>query len=80
MAAPYETLDTAQRLVNEDGRPTPYFETFLYETLMVLGSGSPAATVSAKPGTLYIDTAAATGGVLYAKQTGTGTSGWQLIG
>jgi len=40
------------------------------------GSGSPEGTTSAQPGVTYVDTAT---GAFYAKQTGTGSSGWALV-
>lgn len=47
------------------------------EELIIQGSGSPEEVVSAKKGTLYIDSDSAT---IYIKTTTTGTFGWVAIG
>lgn len=39
------------------------------------GSGSPESVVTASPGSLYLDTS---GGDLYVKESGTGSTGWTL--
>lgn len=43
------------------------------------GAGSPEGVVPARPGTLYVRTDATTGGILYAKQTGSDATGWTLV-
>jgi hypothetical protein len=48
--------------------------------VILTGSGTPVAVVSAPPGTIYLDTAAATSGqLLYIKKTGLSTSGWKKM-
>jgi len=42
-------------------------------------TASPEGVLSASPGALYVDINATTGG-LYQKMTGTGTTGWQVVG
>ena len=40
------------------------------------GNGTPEASVTARVGSLYMNTAGGAGTVLYVKQTGTGNTGW----
>lgn len=40
------------------------------------GAGSPEGVVTAVPGSLYTDTNGGAGATLYAKETGTGNTGW----
>ena len=44
------------------------------------GEGSPEGSVVALPARQYMDTVGAPGAILYIKQTGTGNTGWELIG
>lgn len=40
------------------------------------GTGSPEGSISAKIGTLYVDSSGGAGVTLYVKETGTGNTGW----
>ena len=46
MANPYETLDTDQTVVTEQGKPTPYYENFVFSREIRIGSGSPEGVVT----------------------------------
>ena len=76
MAEPYQTFDRQQRVTDDTGRATPYFEDYLYEITVLLGTGTPENTVSADPGRLYVDQNGSSGSTLYVKQSGTGNTGW----
>lgn len=43
------------------------------------GTGSPEGVVTAPVGTVYRDTAATNGAVLWVKQAGTGNTGWRVV-
>lgn len=75
---PYETIDVNQDIV-QGNKPTPYFETFLYDREVMQGSGSPEGVVTATPTRLYMDTAGTAGNILYVKKSGTGNTGWILV-
>lgn len=42
------------------------------------GTGSPEGVVAAPVGSIYTDTAATNGAIRWIKETGTGTTGWQV--
>lgn len=44
------------------------------------GEGPPEGVVTASPTRWYMDTIGASGSIMYIKQTGTGDTGWELIG
>lgn len=44
----------------------------------ILGTGSPEGVVIGEPGQFYINTAGVAGSVIYAKKTGSGSTGWSL--
>jgi hypothetical protein len=43
------------------------------------GTGTPEGTVTAPPGSIYLNTAGGTSTTLYVKESGTGNTGWRAI-
>lgn len=79
MAAPRQTIDVNQEIVDEQRKPTKFLESFLYDKEILIGTGSPEGVVEADPTRLYMDDAGSSGSVLYIKQTGTGNTGWIAV-
>jgi hypothetical protein len=79
MAAPRQTIDVNQEIVDEQRKPTKFLESFLYDHEILIGTGSPEGVVEADPTRLYMDDAGSSGSVLYIKQTGTGNTGWIAV-
>lgn len=79
MASPRETIDVNQEVVGENRKPTSFFEAFLFDREILIGTGSPEGVVNAEPTRLYMDDAGSPGSVLYIKQTGTGNTGWIAV-
>ena len=68
-AGPVQTLNlTIPR--GDTGSPTEF---------ELRGTGSPEGVVTAPVGTYYTDTAITNGAMRWAKKTGTGSTGWQVI-
>lgn len=56
---------------------TPDHDTGVIPAPLVLsGSGTPEASVTASPGALYVDTDGGASTTLYVKESGTGSTGW----
>lgn len=79
MAAPRQTIDINQEIVDEQRKPTKFLESFLYDQEILIGTGSPEGVVEADPTRLYMNDAGSSGSVLYIKQTGTGNTGWIAV-
>lgn len=78
-------FENVELFVMEDGRPSLRAAEFMREAVRVInlntpiqGSGSPEGVITADPTQRYMDTAGASGSVLYIKQSGTGNTGWVL--
>lgn len=79
-------LEWFAQLAKSDGTPSERLSEFLdalvrqsNQSETISGSGSPEGVVTATPTKLYMDTAGATGSILYIKKTGTGNTGWVLV-
>lgn len=73
----------SQPVVEEDKSMIQRFRdwTQLVSRLSTLeGEGSPEGVVVASPTRYYMDQIGLPGSILYIKQTGTGSTGWELIG
>ncbi|MEO0733927.1 MAG: hypothetical protein AAFZ52_13905, partial [Bacteroidota bacterium] len=46
------------------------------QSLLLSGAGSPEGSVTADPGTLYLNTSGGAGQTLWVKESGTGNTGW----
>lgn len=75
----FTPLDFSQRLVDESGRPTAYFEDWLTSAFPLYGTGSPEGVVYARQYRQYVQTDAISGsGVLYVKMTNEDlNTGWE---
>lgn len=47
---------------------------------ILAGTGAPEGSVTAGVGSIYMDTAGSSGAILYTKATGTGDTGWEVVG
>lgn len=82
---PVNPLNQIEPVVDQLGRPNPRLKLFSEEvsTLFpIIGTGSPEGIYEAKAGRLYVDTAGASGSVLYVKKfddiSGNRKNGWSL--
>lgn len=76
-----EDLDMEEIIANEQGNPTVYFESIVFQQneilrLVTSGSGSPEGVVTATPGHIYLNSDGGAGTTLFVKESGTGNTGW----
>ena len=84
MTKRYNQLDSRAKLVGSDGIATADFHRYLSgiaelsEILQyfVIGTGSPEGSIVASPPKFYIRLDGGAGTTLYAKESGTGNTGW----
>jgi len=81
MAESPEDINMEEKISDENGKSTIYFEDIVFQQnenirLYRSGSGSPEGVVTANPGTAYLNSDGGAGTTLFVKESGTGDTGW----